>query len=509
MDADLQNVELRGLRERLAALARTRGQAGLARKGKTTRRNVHRYLAGTRPPADFLINLVRSLGLNPGWLLLGTGRMYSGEAPAGEGNPQELLTAIEIADATAELRLHTLSQLPNLSSYREILQQLERAEGVRSSREKQMADALKKLFNRALENARFPNYDEALPILRAIERLLPLVNAPQLAVATYTFLGTVLNNTRRENEAAACWGKALLFSLLSGEKLSDQGFQSALGLAISAMGKGETGRALHFTTVLDVLDAQTNGAASPKVRALNRMTRAECLITVGRLSDGVAALQQAIADRESATPEDSSSFAAVAQLWSGLAPMDVVAAQKVRDVHFALGLASFALFTETEHDLEAARASLSLAAQSSYVVDERVVRHVSAVLAAIQGGKRSRNSARGGRKEVGEVPGSSAPDEFSRLVRRVQINRLRGDPSALQDALECHAFFLGHCQSEHRYTLSAIMAHIKNLLSLFVKRAPQGAAEAREWARVELIRRYMNGFSALAAIPGVRELISR
>lgn len=510
MDQEKSGENLEALRSRLAALVRLHGQAGLARKGGTTRRNVHRYMGTVKPPVDFLARVTRSLGLSPSWMLLGTGPMYSGAAAGPDTGPRDLLTAIDVADATAALRLHTLSQLPSLASYREILQQLERAEGIRASREKQMVNALKDLFNKALSSAKFPSYDEALPILRVIERLLPLVNAPEVAVPTYTFLGTVLNNTLKEDEAIACWRKALLFSLFSGDKLNSQGFQSALGLAIAAMGKGETGRALHFTTALDVLDAHTGHAAPAKVRALNRMARSECLITTGRLTEGVAALQQALVDASRADEKvDARGFTAVAQLWSGLVSFDELAEQKVAEVHVATVLAAFSLFTEVESDLERAKAALAQAARAGYVLDERLVWFVAAVRKAVKSGKRRQAGSAAEIRVPGEDSATSPPDAFSCRAMRAALLRLHDEGGAVRAALDTHEYFMANCLAEHRYTLGAVMLHLRNLMVLLADRSQRGAsADAREWARVELNRRYQAGFSVLPTVPGIREWIT-
>src|SRR5688572_16167527 len=61
------------LSSRLRELCKRWPQAEIARRTGASSNNVSRYMRGVRIPLDFGVALVRGLGINPAWLMMGEG----------------------------------------------------------------------------------------------------------------------------------------------------------------------------------------------------------------------------------------------------------------------------------------------------------------------------------------------------------------------------------------------------------------------------------------------------
>jgi len=488
-DADPQKLV-----ERLHILVREHSQAGLARKGGTTRRNVHRYLGGTKPPVDFLVHLCRSTGLNPGWLLMGVGPMYgSGE---GTDSADSFMKAIRAADSTMELRLHALAKLPKLKVYNEVVNRLNAIENKIATQSEKTANILRRLIQQAFEEGSFPNYDRSLPILRVVERLLPLVNDSDLAARVYQMMGTAMHNAQHSARAGAYYTKALLIRIVNSEPADDKLLHSALSYAVSQMNLGEIGIADRIAGMIELLHPASTVYSRHLLVAM--LVRGECQTVMGHVSVAQERIRAAVAHSNEGDLLFTTPFLLLTGLWSGTERLGFLGDSPKEEGHYAFTAATYALFTENAKDLSVAIRLVRSAKQKGFTQLPAFETHLQEVWKVVSPTTRSsRDRVRKSDIDNDEV--NEPPQRiFEREVQRLQLKRLRGHSVSSREIVDAHDQFLHHCCEAHRYTLYSIMVHIKNiLLGAGTGKRSLECQDAVRWATNELNRRFLGGFGAL------------
>jgi hypothetical protein len=113
-----------GIRQRLHRLVEERSQSEIARKTGAQVAAVNRYVHGARIPAGFCSDLVRGLGVNPAWLLMGEGSQLIADVPVETARLGEnLLELVEAMSAVSRMLLGSLTGKDN----RKVLRQLNEA----------------------------------------------------------------------------------------------------------------------------------------------------------------------------------------------------------------------------------------------------------------------------------------------------------------------------------------------------------------------------------------------
>jgi tetratricopeptide (TPR) repeat protein len=109
------------IRRRLQSVAKAHPQAEIARKTGTSPANVNRYLKQNRIPVSFCAALVKGLGVNPAWLLVGEGTPYLADVASGnEKLATNLLALVQAMSSVASMRLGSLAGKRGLSVLREL-----------------------------------------------------------------------------------------------------------------------------------------------------------------------------------------------------------------------------------------------------------------------------------------------------------------------------------------------------------------------------------------------------
>lgn len=110
-----------GIRERLHRLLNEHSQSDIARKTATGVAAVNRYVHGARIPAGFCASLVRGLGVNPAWLLMGEGSPYLSDVPEQTARLGEnMLELVEAMSAVSKMLLGSLAGKSHLKVLREL-----------------------------------------------------------------------------------------------------------------------------------------------------------------------------------------------------------------------------------------------------------------------------------------------------------------------------------------------------------------------------------------------------
>lgn len=119
--------------QRLAFLAERWPQAEIARKTGTQRNNVSRYMHGGKIPLEFAAALVRKLGVNPAWLVVGEGTPFLSDVNTSTQQlAGDLLELVSAMGSVANLQLGSLTGKHHLRVLRELNDALGRFESLRS-----------------------------------------------------------------------------------------------------------------------------------------------------------------------------------------------------------------------------------------------------------------------------------------------------------------------------------------------------------------------------------------
>ncbi|MBE7491456.1 MAG: helix-turn-helix transcriptional regulator [Planctomycetes bacterium] len=170
------------VRLRLHRLLEQHSQSEIARKTGHLVAGVNRYVHGARVPAAFCAALVRGLGVNPSWLLVGEGAPYLSDVPAETARLGEnLLELVEAMNAIARMRLGSLTGKHHLKVLRELNDALMAHERLREKLNEQS----RPLFRRILEDLKTAldnlNLERATELRQAALQLSRLCDDEALA----------------------------------------------------------------------------------------------------------------------------------------------------------------------------------------------------------------------------------------------------------------------------------------------------------------------------------------
>lgn len=136
------------VRTRLHRLLEQHSQSEIARKTGHLVAGVNRYVHGARVPAAFCSALVRGLGVNPSWLLVGEGAPYLSDVPVETARLGEnLLELVEAMNAIARMRLGSLTGKHHLKVLRELNDALMAHERLREKLNEQSRPLFKRILD--------------------------------------------------------------------------------------------------------------------------------------------------------------------------------------------------------------------------------------------------------------------------------------------------------------------------------------------------------------------------
>lgn len=160
---------------RLSFLCERWPQAEIARKTGTQRNNVSRYMRGGKMPMDFGAELVRKLGVNPAWLLVGEGTAFLSDVNAGTGRMAgDLLELVAAMNSVANMQLGSLAGKHHLKVLRELNDALARFQDLRTrinERTGPIFDKLLKDYWAALDNWQLEKADDLRKAAEQVARL--------------------------------------------------------------------------------------------------------------------------------------------------------------------------------------------------------------------------------------------------------------------------------------------------------------------------------------------------
>lgn len=232
---------------RLSFLCERWPQAEIARKTGTQRNNVSRYMRGGKIPMDFGAELVRKLGVNPAWLLVGEGTAFLSDVNAGTSRMAgDLLELVAAMNSVANMQLGSLAGKHHLKVLRELNDALSRFQDLRTRINERTGPIFEKLLKdywAALDNWQLEKADD---LKRAAEQVARLCDNEALqtqferTLSYHAFL-------RRDADEAIRQQSKLFRRALAREGLIDgNGLNEAFNLAnaLQSVGRLEEARAL-------------------------------------------------------------------------------------------------------------------------------------------------------------------------------------------------------------------------------------------------------------------------
>lgn len=161
-----------GLRKRLEFVAQRHSQADIARKARTSRTNVNRYLKGNRIPGDFCAALALELDVNPIWLLTGEGAPYMADISAGTAaRASDLLELVQAMNNVARMKLGALAGKSEQKTLRELSDAIRSYQELRGKLNEQFLPLYKKLVHDFDKHVNMGDTEEAEYARKAAEQV--------------------------------------------------------------------------------------------------------------------------------------------------------------------------------------------------------------------------------------------------------------------------------------------------------------------------------------------------
>ena len=217
--------------DRLAFLAERWSQAEIARKTGTQRNNVSRYMHGGKMPLEFAAALVRKLGVNPAWLVVGEGTPFLSDVnTTTQQLAGDLLELVSAMGSVANLQLGSLTGKHHLRVLRELNDALGRFEKLRTGINERTGPLFSQLLDdywAALERWQL---DKAADLRKATEQVARLCDDEKLQERferTLSFHAFLL----RDEEESILYQSRVLQRRLAGAGIDEAGLREVYNLA--------------------------------------------------------------------------------------------------------------------------------------------------------------------------------------------------------------------------------------------------------------------------------------
>ena len=283
----------KGIGARITDLVNRHSQAAVARAGGVDESSVYHYQRGRRVPADFCVKLSDGLGVSTSWLLTGAGSPQASEAmlqtdAVGEGM-ERMVRILGALEAEAHGSLKGAADAPRLGRLNDMLKTWDEAQERLNATLLPVADRLLKSMTDAMDRLNVNRAADLRPGLEYLRRFaLPAdtINRMDLVLSRFAFMDM---EYERDFEIR----RRILWRYLAGggddpRRVLDYGFAVVHG----AYG---IGRYAEAVMIADGLLAATGFVPEGELHRLRvRMVRASCLVDIGRITEAVAELSDAV-----------------------------------------------------------------------------------------------------------------------------------------------------------------------------------------------------------------------
>jgi transcriptional regulator with XRE-family HTH domain len=338
---------------RLAQLAKGRSLSEIAQRTGTSVANVSRYIRGTRIPGEFCSALVRELGVNPSWLLTGEGSpMLSDVADSTRRMAGDVLELVEAMNTVSRTRLGALTGKHHLRVLRDLNDALVRYEELRLRLNKNSAPIMRRLVEDLDSALARHDVDRAHELRKAAEQVERLCDEPELS-RRFTAQQAHCEVLDQNTEAAIEFQRRLLRQAVSeGRLLSIDVAENFVRTALLTKDSGHLREALRICESAIALIDEDSANWQP-CHAI-RFLRGSFLFELGRLFEGIEAMQREVALVQGRRGKASRLTLQRALLMSGVLTLDEAYGYGYDAEPKALNLIEFALWTERPAEIRRA-----------------------------------------------------------------------------------------------------------------------------------------------------------
>lgn len=440
--------------ERLAVLAERWPQAEIARKTGTQRNNISRYMRGGKMPLEFGAALVRKLGVNPAWLLVGEGTAFLSDVNAETGRMAgDLLELVEAMNSVANLQLGSLTGKHHLRMLRELNDALARFEKLRESINERTGPIFSQLLDdywAALEKWQLDKADDLRKAAEQVARLCDDEALQERFERTLSFHAFL----RRDEEESILYQSRVFLRRLAVGSIDEPGMREAFNAANTLQSNARLDEALAICDAAIAL-AGPRGQDWPVTRLINAMGG---YILMER-GDPRPGLQRVVAANPQPTPAwhtvQHSMLIRGLLLTGGIDYRQAVEMKGEGPAH-AQGMLVYALWLED-------RATFELACEHCLTDDAGDFNaFMHAALDAMQGRKAAAQKFLKSYPERGPMP---LNEQFDQAVFGTALARLCGASDARKRHEQATKILLGADARVHMSSLATAMYH-RNALAL-------------------------------------------
>ncbi|CAG0932826.1 hypothetical protein PLCT1_02190 [Planctomycetaceae bacterium] len=280
-----------GLRERVSAVVAEHSQAEVARKTRTPPSTIHRFLRGARIPAEFCGSLVRELGVNPAWLLVGEGApKLTDVAERTSGMAKDLLSLVAAMNEVAKMRLGSLAGKHHLRVLRELndaLAEFERLRERMDANARPVYGGLLKDFRAVMARG---DMDRAEELFKALTQVRKVCHDDELDLEYWELRAHQLHRMGRREDALEMERKVFVAILSNPHSPPASRFTMLANLALGLNAAGQRSEAAAVAAFALRL-ANTDQELAAHRPAVN-MVSAIVAIESGELRDHLGALTE-------------------------------------------------------------------------------------------------------------------------------------------------------------------------------------------------------------------------
>jgi hypothetical protein len=486
-----QGADEAGIRDRLKRLLDGHSRAEIARKTGATAVNVGRYARGTRIPADFCASLVRSMGINATWLLVGEGISEIRDGGADPRRARELLGLIDSINAVSRLQIGALAGNEHGRVLRDLREALETRERLERKLGAESSEMLERLLNTLSERFTAGDFKGSADLCQLAGQVARLSADKNLRLRLWEFEARLEAIQHRPQQAVEILRRITHQFVVDGKMLTAE---SAALLNLHCFALANVGRNAEALRISDAAQAM----AGPEVHdtqewAAMQGARALYLMDGGRLRDAHATLNRVISRMGGFRRDYLRGLLQVALVLGGGMTIEDAIAAGPRIQSKAIWMVHLALVTERPKVLRLAAAHLAEVERETRREDSGwpARGRMFADLIEGKGPPKLAALAREMRNDIAEAPGNPSVEVGTEALVTLYARLAGKRTQAVAHMRETHrrvqATEIGNVQ----IWVQAI--HARNALAL-VKHRRGGDATIRSWAEALLTQHDEAGY---------------
>jgi hypothetical protein len=174
------------LQQRIKQLCDEYTMSEVARRTGTPVSSVHRYVTGARVPAEFCAAIVRSIGVNPAWLLVGEGSRMLSEVPMrAAAVADDMLEVVEAMNAVERMRLGSLVGSKHGKTLVDLNDALMRHSSLRERLEKSVVPIAKELLDLLFQATDKRELSRAQELHKGVSQIIRFTEDPTIRLQYY------------------------------------------------------------------------------------------------------------------------------------------------------------------------------------------------------------------------------------------------------------------------------------------------------------------------------------